>query len=90
MDRDCIAWLLNLRGSDVPFNPVFFSYLIITQDEVILFIDTTKGLNDDVISYLDQLGVTRRPYGEIWSYLKKTDFKGQVRKTMSLSLGSKI
>jgi Xaa-Pro aminopeptidase len=25
---DDIAWFLNLRGSDIPFNPVFFSYLI--------------------------------------------------------------
>ena len=25
---DDIAWFLNLRGNDIPFNPVFFSYLI--------------------------------------------------------------
>ena len=25
---DDIAWFLNLRGSDIPFNPVFFSYLL--------------------------------------------------------------
>jgi Xaa-Pro aminopeptidase len=39
---DEIAWTLNLRGSDVPFNPVFHSYLIITLDTVNLFIDTHK------------------------------------------------
>ena len=31
---DEIAWLLNLRGSDISFNPVFFAYLIITLDSV--------------------------------------------------------
>ena len=30
---DDIAWLLNLRGSDIPFNPVFFSYLIFHNQE---------------------------------------------------------
>ena len=32
---DDIAWLLNLRGSDIEFNPVFFSYLIITAKNVL-------------------------------------------------------
>lgn len=30
---DEIAWLFNLRGSDVEFNPVFFAYAIITLDK---------------------------------------------------------
>ena len=32
---DDIAWLLNLRGSDVPYNPVFYSYVLITLDSVL-------------------------------------------------------
>lgn len=35
---DQIAWLFNLRGSDIPYNPVFLSYAIITQDEALLFL----------------------------------------------------
>jgi len=31
---DEIAWLLNLRGSDISFNPVFFAYVIVTVDSV--------------------------------------------------------
>jgi len=31
---DEVAWLLNLRGSDISFNPVFFAYVIITADSV--------------------------------------------------------
>jgi len=34
---DDIAWIMNLRGSDVEFNPVFLSFLFITQKRVILF-----------------------------------------------------
>ena len=32
---DDVAWLLNLRGSDITFNPVFFSYVIVTMDSVL-------------------------------------------------------
>ncbi|KAK2558538.1 Xaa-Pro aminopeptidase 1 [Acropora cervicornis] len=39
---DEIAWLLNLRGSDVVFNPVFFAYVMIKQDELLLFINESK------------------------------------------------
>jgi len=39
---DEIAWLFNLRGNDIPYNPVFFSYAIITMDTVELFIDEDK------------------------------------------------
>ncbi len=39
---DEIAWTLNLRGSDVSYNPVFHAYLIISLDAVYLFVDTHK------------------------------------------------
>ncbi|MDA3835763.1 MAG: aminopeptidase P family protein [Spirochaetales bacterium] len=42
---DDIAWILNLRGTDVPYNPVFLSYLCITKDCTYLFCG--KALRDD-------------------------------------------
>lgn len=33
---DEVGWLLNLRGSDVNFNPVFISYVIITGSQLLL------------------------------------------------------
>ena len=36
---DDVAWLLNLRGSDIQFNPVFFSYAAITNTRVYLFVN---------------------------------------------------
>ena len=35
---DDVAWLLNLRGSDIAYNPVFFSYAAVTEEEVVLFL----------------------------------------------------
>nr|GAT47459.1 predicted protein [Mycena chlorophos] len=37
-----IAYLLNLRGSDVPFNPLFQGYLFVTLDNAFLFVDAVK------------------------------------------------
>ena len=48
---DEIAWLLNLRSSDIPFNTVFFSYCIITKNGLQLFINMNR-LTDDIRSYL--------------------------------------
>lgn len=37
-----IAYILNLRGKGIPYLPVFKSYLLVTQREIILYVDQTK------------------------------------------------
>jgi len=39
---DDIAWILNLRGSDVPYNPVFLAHLLLAPDKAWLFVDAAK------------------------------------------------
>lgn len=58
---DDIAWMLNLRGCDVHCNPVFVSYLIVTDDDAILFVDGEK-LTTDVVEYLSREGVRTDEY----------------------------
>ena len=60
---DEIAWLLNMRGSDVHCNPVFVSYVLLTRNDVTLFIDSEK-LDDSVKNYLNRIGVKVLPYGK--------------------------
>lgn len=60
---DEIAWLLNLRGSDVHCNPVFVSYVLLTPDKVTLFIDSEK-LDENVESYLKGIGVKVKTYSQ--------------------------
>jgi len=68
---DEVAWCLNLRGSDIVYNPVFFSYLWIdVQDHVILFV-TEEQLNPTLNKYLAENGVQTRPYDSIWAYLQE-------------------
>ncbi|NJK35783.1 MAG: M24 family metallopeptidase [Oscillatoriales cyanobacterium SM2_2_1] len=40
---DQIAWLFNLRGQDIPHNPVFLAYAIVTLDSAYLFRDAIDG-----------------------------------------------
>jgi len=72
------AYILNLRGQDIPFNPVFQSYLVITLDKAILFVDPAK-LTDDVEDYLKAVNVETRDYNDLWSYLRKREWgEGKV------------
>ncbi|KAF2219766.1 peptidase M24 [Elsinoe ampelina] len=61
---DEIAWLFNLRGNDIPYNPVFFSYAVITPTTSTLYVDETK-LVGNATAHL--AGVTIRPYDAIFS-----------------------
>lgn len=67
-----IAWLLNIRGSDIHCNPVFFGYVIITDDKVNVFAD--DGLTKDMHDFLDGEFGTEL---EVKSY---NDFYEDVRK----------
>jgi Xaa-Pro aminopeptidase len=60
---DEVAWLFNLRGTDIPFNPVFFAYAIVTPDNATLFVDSAK-LSDEVYKSLGKT-VTVRPYEDV-------------------------
>ena len=39
---DAIAWLFNVRGSDVAYNPVVIAYAVVTRDEAVLHVDRGK------------------------------------------------
>lgn len=61
---DDIAWLFNLRGSDVSYNPVFLSYAIITLNEATLFVNAKK-ITSEVREYLTKEGINIKEYDEI-------------------------
>lgn len=67
---DDIAWLLNLRGSDVHCNPVFVAYSLISTNDVILFVDEAK-LSSDVRVYLASQNVVVKPYDKVADELRK-------------------
>ena len=66
---DCVAWLMNLRASDIEYNPLAVAYAAVFSEEAYLFIDLSR-VPEAVRSNLAENGVTLRPYGEISDFLK--------------------
>lgn len=58
---DDIAWLLNLRGSDVPFNPVFLAHLLVSADSAVLFVQANQ-LSADIVTALGADAVEVQAY----------------------------
>lgn len=67
---DDIAWAFNLRGSDVPYNPVFVSHAFVSQDEAVLFIDLEK-ISPALRSKLKRDGIQVFDYQKITQFLQK-------------------
>ncbi|KAJ2895921.1 hypothetical protein MKZ38_006039 [Zalerion maritima] len=63
---DEIAWLFNLRGSDIPYNPVFFAYAIVTPETATLYIDDTK-VSPEIQNILAENHVAMKPYEAIFN-----------------------
>lgn len=61
---DDIAWLFNLRGSDVSYNPVFVSFALVGQEQATLFVGADK-IDDHLRHVLAVDGITVRDYAEI-------------------------
>ncbi|XP_020272756.1 probable Xaa-Pro aminopeptidase P, partial [Asparagus officinalis] len=67
---DEVAWLLNLRGDDIPHSPVVYAYLIVENNSARLFVDNSK-VTDEVIVHLANAGVEVRPYDTILSEIER-------------------
>nr|POE56588.1 putative xaa-pro aminopeptidase p [Quercus suber] len=81
---DEVAWLFNLRGNDIPYNPVFFSYAVVTPTTVTLYVDESK-LPENAKAHL--AGVTIRPYASIFADI--TALVSEESATSSSSVASK-
>lgn len=66
---DDIVWLLNIRGNDVPCNPVVLSFAVVTEDKFFLFINENT-LDEEVKAYLKGLNVQVKPYEDIYVLVK--------------------
>lgn len=71
---DEIAWILNIRGADISFNPLVVSYLYVSEDKNVLFIDSDR-LDAEVKSYLKHLSVEVHPYDRVAKFIKKLSYE---------------
>ncbi len=63
-----IAWLLNVRGGDVDYVPVVLSYLVLSKEECVWFLQQ-EILTEEQKSYLKDNGIVTKEYEEIYSYV---------------------
>ena len=81
---DDIAWLFNMRGSDIEYNPVNYAYAIVSKDGATLFIDERKldakckknlAKNDiNTLPYNDVYGVASQIEGRVLIDKEKTNY----------------
>ena len=65
---DEIAWLLNIRGNDVEYNPVVISYVVLQADKCTLFVDANK-VDTVAQNYLDFNNIDVKPYETVFDYI---------------------
>lgn len=63
-----IAWLLNIRGGDIQSVPVVLSYLVLTKDQCIWFLQE-EVVDDTIRAYLNENHIETRPYDAIYTYV---------------------
>lgn len=66
---DDIAWLLNIRGGDIPNFPIVLSYVVLTPEKLFLFINPAT-LSEKVRAYLEGNDVTLMPYDGIYDFVR--------------------
>ncbi len=69
---DEIAWLFNIRGSDIDFNPLVISYAIVKQDQACLFVDKNKLVGESLPHFISQ-GIKVEEYNNFADAVKKLE-----------------
>lgn len=67
---DAVAWIFNMRGSDVDFNPVSVAYGYVSKKESVLFIDPEK-LDDATRNMLLRQGIKIDNYDQVFNYVAR-------------------
>lgn len=86
---DAIAYLLNWRGSDIPFNPVFFAYVVLTLKDVHIFMDQSR-LNEQALQQIKNEGVDPvfHAYEDIHVFIKEIAYSSTERDKIWISNNS--
>ncbi len=66
---DDIAWLLNIRGNDIPCNPVALAYFVMTGERKVLFIQK-EAVSHKLQAYFDRLGVETALYDSVYDFVR--------------------
>ena len=67
---DEVAWICNIRGNDIEYNPVAQSYAVVTEECIHLFVAVDK-LEREAKEYLVEQDVVLHQYDEFWQFLEQ-------------------
>ncbi len=74
---DDIAWLFNIRGNDVDYNPVTIAFAIVELESATLFINPEK-INAETAEYFKSKGVRTAAYNSVYHHLEKISPEAKV------------
>lgn len=74
---DEIAWLLNLRGNDIRYTPVFLAYMLVTHDKAVLCIHE-QILPEEIRENLEKAGISIESYDAIERFLHEIPIGSKV------------
>lgn len=74
---DDIAWLYNMRGDDIPCNPVVLSYTVVFKDKAVLFLNESV-LNERLREEFAKNNVEIKAYDDIYEYVKSLDKNSKI------------
>lgn len=80
---DDIAWLTNLRASDIPHNPVFYAYMLITEKEAVLY--TEKNRFESLYDLPFSVRAYEEAVSDIENHIDGTGYINDKRVSMSFS-----
>lgn len=72
-----IMWLYNIRGEDILYNPVAYSYAFMTTDKAYIFL-SPEAFNDKIKDFLAMSGVTVMAYDDLYHFISGFDHKGSI------------
>nr|XP_010943162.1 aminopeptidase P1 isoform X1 [Elaeis guineensis] len=61
---DEVAWLYNVRGNDVAYNPVVHAYAVVTSESAFFYVDKRK-ISSEVFCFMDENGIEIREYSTV-------------------------
>lgn len=74
---DDIVWLLNIRGNDIPYNPVVLSYVVLTMEKTYFYVQE-EAVPAQVKAELEKAGVVLYPYFQVYEDVKKLGARDKV------------
>lgn len=74
---DDISWITNVRGNDIECNPVFLAFLLVNEDDAVIFLQSSEA-SEEIRKYFSLANIKIEEYDEIINYLSSFNAEGKI------------